>query len=183
MTVANYARAFVVLVGAFCLVRCDGEDSAKRKPLLKPLQSGPALLNVSGAGYEIGDIVRIEIEFDRIIKGDVVLFEWKKARNVHGFGPTYAIGEIVGTPGDEFDMASFRPYHDREGKEKSVWLQTFEIEQVQHLEGTFKLGSDDFLVETASHVMWIKGSLIGAIVVERIGHDDEAEEGLRKIVY
>lgn len=149
-----------------------------------PLASGPVLMNVSGAGYDLGDIVHISTDVSRISKGEVVLFDWRKAtRGQGGFGPTYMVGEVVGLSGDKLDLSTFLKYTGRDGKEKRAWFSTFRRRGARNFAGNITLTVGDYLVETDRNVMIVDHSSIGALVLERLGHDENAARKMKQMVY
>ena len=66
--------------------------------------SGPALLNVHGAGYTLGDVVWLSAKPGRLAVGDVVLVDWRRARAVEGDGPICALREVIAVPGDTVEI-------------------------------------------------------------------------------
>ena len=113
---------FLVLCVTGCGTKTDKGNSTeapgKVPEIGASLGSGPVLLNVAGAGHQVGDIVRIKTDVAGLSEGDVVLFDWRKAATEPGgFGPTYMIGEVVGLPGDQLAMSTFLKYQGRDGKD------------------------------------------------------------------
>lgn len=102
---------FLVLSVTGCVTETDKgkntEAPGKLPEIGASLTSGPVLLNVAGAGYRLGDIVRIKTEVAGISKGDVILFDWRKATGEPGgFDSTHMIGQVVGLPGDQLAMST-----------------------------------------------------------------------------
>ncbi len=68
---------FLVLFVTGCGTETDKgkntEGPGKVHEIGASLTSGPVLLNVAGAGYHLGDIVRIKTAIAEISKGDVIL--------------------------------------------------------------------------------------------------------------
>lgn len=161
----------------------DVEASGKIPEIGASLTSGPVLLNVGGSDYQLGDIVRIKTEVGEITKGDVILFDWRKATGEEGFGPTHMIGQVAGVPGEQLGMAAFLKYRGRDGKEKQAWFSTFQRLGAKNYDGNICLPAGNFLVETERTIMIIDRVSIGALVVEKLGHDDEAEKEMKQRVY
>ena len=148
------------------------------------LASGSVLMNVSGGGYKLGDIVRISTDVNRISKGDVVLFDWRKTTGgLGGLGPTHMIGEVIGLPGDDLDLSTFLKYTGRDGKEKKAWFSTFEKRGAKNYDSNIALRVGDYLVETDRNVIIVDHSAIGALVLERLGHDEDAAREMKHRVY
>ena len=174
----------LVLFLVLCVTGCSKKTDKRRVP--EPgasLTSGPVLLNVAGAGHRLGDIVRITTDVTGISRGTVVLFDWRKAVAGQGWGPAHMIGQVVGLPGGQLDMSTFLKYRGRDGKEKDPWLSTFQRRGAKNYRGNITLPAGDYLVETERNIMIVDRSSIGARVVERLGHDDEAEKEMRQRVY
>ena len=177
MRVGRYNSMMLLLSSVLCVTGCNGKTDRERPPEPGvPLTSGPVLLNVAGAGYHLGDIVRIETNVSDISKGTTVLFDWRKAVAGQGWGPAHMIGQVVGLPGGQLDMSTFLKYRGRDGKEKDPWLSTFQRRGAKNYRGNITLPAGDYLVETERNIMIVDRSSIGARVVERLGHDDEAEK-------
>jgi hypothetical protein len=92
------------------------------------------------------------------------------------------IGQVVGLPGDQLAMSTFLKYRGRDGREKNAWFSTFERRGAKNYEGTITLPVGDYLVETERNVIIVDQSSIGALVVEQLGHDDEAERRMKQTV-
>lgn len=160
------------------------ETPGKVPEIRASLTSGAVLLNVAGAGHQLGDIVQIKTEIAGISTGDVILFDWRKATGQRGgFGPTHMIGQVCGLPGDPLAMSTFLNYRGRDGKEKKAWFSTFKRRGAKNFESNITLPVGDYLVETARNIIIVDQSSIGALVVERLGHDDEAEKEMKGRVY
>jgi len=168
-----------------CLAGCDGKkDKATVPELGGPRTSGVVMLNVAGVGYRLGDIVRINAKVGDLSKGDVVLFDWRKATTTPGgFGPGHMIGQVIGLPGDKLALSTLLKYRGCNGKEKSAWFSTFERRGARNFDGSITLVVGDYLVETERNILVVDRSSIVALVVERLGHDDEAEEEMKQRVY
>ncbi len=179
---------FLVLSVTGCGTETDmvnkAKDPNKAPEVGASLTSGPVLLNVAGAGHHIGDIVQIDTDVLTIIKGSVILFDWRKATGgPGGFGPAHMIGEVVGLPGDQLDMSTFLKFKGRDGKEKNAWFSTFEKRGAKNYDGNITLSVGGYLVETDSHIIIVDHESIGALVVERLGHDEDAEKEIKQRVY
>jgi hypothetical protein len=179
---------FLVLSLAGCRTRTD--TGCKVEGLNKPpevgplLSSGPVLLNVAGAGFRRGDVVRIKTQVAGISRGDVILFDWRKAAvEPGGVGPAQMIGQVIGLPGDRLAMSTFLKYRGRDGKRKDAWFSTFERRGAKNYDDNITLPSGDYLVETERNILIVGQSSIGARVVKRLGHDDEAEKEMQRRVY
>lgn len=149
-----------------------GHGNRARVPEFSPpFTDGPALLNVDGAGYVIGDIIQVRAATNRIAKGDIVLYDCRPI-----FGPPYNIAKVVGMPGEQFKMADLQ-------KGASTMVATFERLGVRNSDDSFTLGNDDYLLEANGMVLVADKALIGALVVKKLGHDDKAAKDIRGRVY
>ena len=181
-----------VLVSVLTLTGCGSktdESGRTEAPNTPPeagasLATGAVLLNVSGAGYQIGDVVQIRTNVVDLSKGDVVLFDWRKASgDPGGFGPTNMIGEVAGLPGDQLDMSVFLKYVGRDGKEKNAWFGTFEKRGAKNYGSKIILPVDDYLLETEGHLIIVDHASISALVIQRLRHDAKAAKELKQRVY
>ena len=165
----------VLGLASFCLTMWlagRGHGNRAQVPeLCPPFIDGPALLNVDGAGYVIGDIIQVRAATDRIAKGDVVLYDHRPM-----FGPSHGIAKVVGMPGEQFKMADLQ-------KGASPQAATFARRGVRTNEDSFILGTDDYLLEANGTVRVANKALIGALVVKKLGHDDKAAKDIRGRVY
>ncbi len=148
------------------------------------LASGPVLLNVAGAGYKPGDIVRISTEVAEIGRGSVILFDWRKATGrPGGFGPGHMIGEVIGLPGDELNVYVLLNYRGRDGAERNAVFSTFEKRGVRNYDGNLILSFGDYLVETDKNIIIVDHSSVNARVEELLGHDSDAGQKIKQRVY
>lgn len=84
--IAATRGAVLVMVVALTCTGCGAETGngtglgGNAPEIGSSLASGLVLLNVAGASYRPGDIVRIDAQVARIPKGGVVLFDWRQRR-------------------------------------------------------------------------------------------------------
>ena len=148
------------------------------------LANGTVLLNVPGAGYRPGDIVRIDTDIAKVAIGDVILFDWRKAAGDQaGFGPTFDIGQVGSLPGKQIAMNTIAKYRGSDGKQRTAWFSTFERCGARSYNDTITIPHGDYLIETERNILIVAQSSIGARVIELVGHDDEAEKEIRQRVY
>lgn len=174
----------VLALLVFSVAGCRKEVGKEVPEVGASLTSGPVLLNVGGAGYQVGDIVRINTDVRAVTKGVVILFDWRKATAATGgFGPVHMIGDVVGLPGDTLSMSRFLKFKGRDGRERNAWFATFKRRGAENYDSEITLPSGDYLVETDRHILIVDRSSIAAFVLERLGHDQDAEKEIKQRRY
>ena len=100
-----------------------------------------------------------------------------------GYGPTYMIGSVTGTPGEVFDTKVYLDYRGSDGRKKNAWFHTFKTRGVGHYGDKLTLPEGDYLVETYRNVLVVNASSIDAVVLRRLGHDEAAAAEMKQRVY
>lgn len=184
--------ALAVLVIAFLtLVGCSKDYYQARVPL-----------NVSGYGYEIGDVVLLDIEKTPEI-GDIVLYD-AIANESHcmAFGPGVYLARIIGYRGNKVSFSEYS--YEANGyivtlksSERVMWGSD-RYEDVANME--LRVPENEYLADhsvgqecppgeydeygSISYQRFtIKRGAIKGVILKKVGHDQEFEEEWENVVY
>ncbi len=102
---------------------------------------------------------------------------------MHGFGPTWLIGEIAALPGDTVDMAEINEYRGGDARRGGTEARTSRARGVHSNVGKLVLPRGDFLLESTGRLWLVDAATIGAVVAVKLGHDAQAERRFRKTIY
>ena len=129
-----------------------------------PLKDGVVILNIAGEGYVHGDIVQVSVDLKKVSTGSVVLYDWQKATGRPGWGPTYQIGTVETLPGMPAKPRA------REAADAGQPLAPTP-------------GPGEYLLKVDRGWVVCKASALGAIIVKKVGHDEEAGAAMRERRY
>ena len=182
----------VLVVAALMLVGCSQGYYQARVPL-----------KVSGYGYEIGDVVLLDIEKAPGI-GDIVLYDAEANKSYcAAWGPGVHLAKIIGYRGNKVSFSEYS--YEANGYivsfksgERVMWGSD-RYEDVANME--LRVPENEYLAdkqvglecppgeydEHGSSVKYrrftIKREAIKGVILKKVGHDKEFEEHWKKVVY
>ncbi len=142
------------------------------------------MLDGDGGGYRMGDVVEVTTKIPELLKGDVVLFDWRAAEFVsQGWGPGLNIGQIHRMPGDSFMVADMLNYRDFSGRARNLpggWLRAHNVQQRDE---DIVLSPSQYSVIAGDRFYILELHHIYGFVIKRVTHDSAMGKEFRHTIY
>jgi len=180
------------------------EEKGESLPPKKQTDKNSLVLEVSGYGYTMGDIVQIRVTQPTL--GNIVIFDpYKNKSMCLGMGPSISLGKIVGLPGDsvllQSDGLKIRMEMIKFDRDYSQQKAVFGGQKYKNLSTNITLKHGEYLLdkwvglecfsgeldETGSSIPYnrftVNEEAISGVVEKRIGHDNQAEKEFKNRIY